>query len=275
MRGGACGDGGMSEPQCARPRRNRQCRLVQEGKECVQGLRLRHHYMLCGALLRVWGRIAAVMADVTSSSYLQIVRLKTKDKKKQVGEQAREAEGWGGEAGAAPEGLTRCRRARPPAGIKIPEACVPRVLQELQFMDASVKRKNAQAQGFPPPPPALRPLALACGPGEVLDLTYSPPAQAFPTPSPFAFPLPPDPTPAPSGLLLGAPDAPADPAALVHHQGCDINFKEVLEDMLRSLNAVPPPEPLVGGAGAPGAPGGGGGAERQSVIQFSPHFPNS
>lgn len=52
----------------------------------MQGLRLRHHYMLCGALLRVWGRIAAVMADVTSSSYLQIVRLKTKDKKKQVGE---------------------------------------------------------------------------------------------------------------------------------------------------------------------------------------------
>lgn len=54
----------------------------------MQGLRLRHHYMLCGALLRVWGRIAAVIADVTSSSYLQIVRLKTKDKKKQVGEQA-------------------------------------------------------------------------------------------------------------------------------------------------------------------------------------------
>lgn len=63
---------------------------MQEGKDCVQGLRLRHHYMLCGALLRVWGRIAAVIADVTSSSYLQIVRLKTKDKKKQVGEQA----GW-------------------------------------------------------------------------------------------------------------------------------------------------------------------------------------
>lgn len=45
--------------------------------------------MLCGALLRVWGRIAAVMADVSSSSYLQIVRLKTKDKKKQVGEWGR------------------------------------------------------------------------------------------------------------------------------------------------------------------------------------------
>lgn len=68
---------------------------MQEGKDCVQGLRLRHHYMLCGALLRVWGRIAAVMADVTSSSYLQIVRLKTKDKRKQVGEQARAGGGLG------------------------------------------------------------------------------------------------------------------------------------------------------------------------------------
>lgn len=77
------------------PCRNRHCRLVQEGKDCAQGLRLRHHYMLCGALLRVWGRIAAVMADVTSSSYLQIVRLKTKDKKKQVGE----SRGWAGGGG--------------------------------------------------------------------------------------------------------------------------------------------------------------------------------
>lgn len=68
---------------------------MQEGKDCAQGLRLRHHYMLCGALLRVWGRIAAVMADVTSSSYLQIVRLKTKDKKKQVGERAARRRGWG------------------------------------------------------------------------------------------------------------------------------------------------------------------------------------
>ncbi|XP_032322031.1 protein strawberry notch homolog 2 isoform X2 [Camelus ferus] len=226
---------------------NRHCRLAQQGKDCAQGLRLRHHYMLCGALLRVWGRIAAVMADVTSSSYLQIVRLKTKDKKKQV-------------------------------GIKIPEGCVHRVLQELQLMDADVKHKQARSRGLPPPPAALRPLALPCGPSEVLDLTYSPPAQAFPLPSPFTFPPPP--VPGPGGLLLGAPDAPeapTDPAALLH-QGCDINFKEVLEDMLRSLNAVPPaepPGPLGAGGGAPGAPGGGGGPERQSVIQFSPPFPNS
>lgn len=81
---------------------------MQEGKDCVQGLRLRHHYMLCGALLRVWGRIAAVMADVTSSSYLQIVRLKTKDKKKQVGEWVGMPveRGLWGLVGSAPEALT-------------------------------------------------------------------------------------------------------------------------------------------------------------------------
>lgn len=147
-------------------------------------------------------------------------------------------------------------------------------------MDADVKRKNTHSQAFPMPP-ALCPLTLPCGPGEVLDLTYSPPAQTFPSPSPFTFPLPPDPAPSPtaSSLLLGTPATSAtDPLALVHHQGCDINFKEVLEDMLRSLNAVPPPEPpgpLGGGAGPAGGPGGSGGPERQSVIHFSPPFPNS
>ncbi|GAB5567454.1 protein strawberry notch homolog 2 isoform X1 [Prionailurus iriomotensis] len=232
----------FSLTHCSHAAWNRHCRLVQEGKDCVQGLRLRHHYMLCGALLRVWGRIAAVMADVTSSSYLQIVRLKTKDQKKQV-------------------------------GIKIPEGCVRRVLQELQLMDDDVKRKHARGRGLPappppPPPPALRPLELPCGPGEVLDLTYSPPAQAFPQPPPFAFP-PPDPVPAPGGLPLGAPDSAADAAAAaLAHQRRDINFKEVLEDMLRSLNAGP-------GAGAAGAPTGSGGPERQSVIQFGPPFPSS
>uniref|UniRef100_A0A7M4FDB7 Protein strawberry notch homolog 2 n=1 Tax=Crocodylus porosus TaxID=8502 RepID=A0A7M4FDB7_CROPO len=65
---------------------NRSCKLIQEGKECFQGMRLRHYYMLCGALLRVWSKIASIMADITNTSYLQIVRLKTKEKKKQVGE---------------------------------------------------------------------------------------------------------------------------------------------------------------------------------------------
>ncbi|XP_048197755.1 protein strawberry notch homolog 2 isoform X2 [Perognathus longimembris pacificus] len=228
---------------CSHTAWNQHCRLVQEGKDCTQGLRLRHHYMLCGALLRVWGRIAAVMADVSSSSYLQIVRLKTKDKKKQV-------------------------------GIKIPESCVRRVLQELRLMDADVKRRGLPDPGLPARPLTPRMLPLPCDPGEVLDLTYSPPAlEAFPAPLPrFTFPPPP---PESRALLqLGAPDpTAADPAALAH-QSCDINFREVLEDMLRSLNAGPsePPGPLVG---AGGAGVGGGGPERQSVIQFSPPFPNS
>ncbi|XP_059107758.1 protein strawberry notch homolog 2 isoform X1 [Peromyscus eremicus] len=223
----------LSLEHCSHTTWNQRCRLAQEGKGCAQGLRLRHHYMLCGALLRVWGRIAAVMADVSSSSYLQIVRLKTKDKKKQV-------------------------------GIKIPEGCVHRVLQELQLMDAEVKRRSAQGLAARPPTPRM--IALPCGPGEVLDLTYSPPAEAFPPPPRFAFPslAPPD----PSSLMLGARDPAANPAELAH-QGCDINFREVLEDMLRSLRAGPTetPPPLVGV--------GGGGTERQSVIHFSPPFPNS
>ncbi|XP_037850483.2 protein strawberry notch homolog 2 isoform X4 [Chlorocebus sabaeus] len=231
----------LSLTHCSHSAWNRHCRLAQEGKDCLQGLRLRHHYMLCGALLRVWGRIAAVMADVSSSSYLQIVRLKTKDRKKQV-------------------------------GIKIPEGCVRRVLQELRLMDADVKRRQARALGCPVPP-APRPLALPCGPGEVLDLTYSPPAEAFPPPPHFSFPAPLPLDTGPGLVPLGAPDAQADPAALAH-QGCDINFKEVLEDMLRSLHAGPPPEGALGeGAGAGGVAGGG--PERQSVIQFSPPFPGT
>ncbi|XP_024207632.2 protein strawberry notch homolog 2 isoform X1 [Pan troglodytes] len=228
----------LSLTHCSHSAWNRHCRLAQEGKDCLQGLRLRHHYMLCGALLRVWGRIAAVMADVSSSSYLQIVRLKTKDRKKQV-------------------------------GIKIPEGCVRRVLQELRLMDADVKRRQARALGCPAP----RPLALPCGPGEVLDLTYSPPAEAFPPPPHFSFPAPLSLDAGPGVVPLSTPDAQADPAALAH-QGCDINFKEVLEDMLRSLHAGPPSEGALGeGAGAGGAAGGG--PERQSVIQFSPPFPGA
>lgn len=50
------------------------------------GTRLRQYHMLCGALLRVWKRVSDVVADITNSSILQIVRLKTKDSNKQVGE---------------------------------------------------------------------------------------------------------------------------------------------------------------------------------------------
>lgn len=105
-----------------------------------------------------------------------------------------------------------------PAGIKVPEVCVRRVLRELQLMDADVKRKNARP--LPPGPPALGHHP------EVLDLT---PAAR---PPPFAF----------RHALL-------EP---------DINYKEVLEEMLRFQA-----EPRASGA------------ERGSVIQFGPPFPEA
>lgn len=66
--------------------RNGRCKRVEEGHECLMGTRLRQYHMLCGALLRVWKRVSNVVADVTNTSILQIVRLKTKDSNKQVGE---------------------------------------------------------------------------------------------------------------------------------------------------------------------------------------------
>lgn len=148
----------FSLTNCSHTMWNGNCKTVHQGKECVQGLRLRHYYMLCGSLLRVWSRMASVISDITSSSYLQIVRLKTKDKHKQV-------------------------------GIKIPELCVYKVQEELKQMDMSVKRRheesrqNAQRQSLPPLASASLPLDLTFplfqsapfSEPDILDLTYSPP----------------------------------------------------------------------------------------------------
>ncbi|XP_043909748.1 protein strawberry notch homolog 2 [Protopterus annectens] len=103
----------FSFSNCSHAAWSGNCKLIQEGKDCFQGTRLRHYYMLCGALLRVWNRIVGVMSDVTSSSYLPIVRLKTKEQKKQV-------------------------------GIKIPKGCVQKIIEELKHMDAEVKKKIQQ-----------------------------------------------------------------------------------------------------------------------------------
>ncbi|XP_051894254.1 protein strawberry notch homolog 2-like [Pristis pectinata] len=99
--------------KCSHAAWNGKCKIVQQGKECFQGMRLRHYYMLCGALLRVWNKVGNIMSDVTNSSHLQIVRLKTKEQKKQV-------------------------------GIKIPEACVYNVIEELKKMDFAVKKKQEE-----------------------------------------------------------------------------------------------------------------------------------
>uniref|UniRef100_A0A672I3T9 Protein strawberry notch homolog 2 n=1 Tax=Salarias fasciatus TaxID=181472 RepID=A0A672I3T9_SALFA len=69
--------------------RNGKCKKIEEGQECLQGMRLRQYHMLCGALLRVWKRVSDVVSDITNTSILQIVRLKTKQHNKQVGQYIR------------------------------------------------------------------------------------------------------------------------------------------------------------------------------------------
>uniref|UniRef100_A0A9J8DIR9 Protein strawberry notch homolog 2 n=1 Tax=Cyprinus carpio carpio TaxID=630221 RepID=A0A9J8DIR9_CYPCA len=149
-----------------------KCKMIEQGQECFLGMRLRQYHMLCGALLRVWKRVSDIVSDITNSSILQIVRLKTKQNSKQV-------------------------------GIKIPENCVSRVRTELLRMDEEVKKARREREKLanekhmqqemlakmiianPPPslqnhlhyprsflPPAAKPKSEAIS--EVLDLTISP-----------------------------------------------------------------------------------------------------
>ncbi|CAN9500579.1 unnamed protein product [Ophioblennius macclurei] len=101
----------FSFKKCSHANWNGKCKKIEEGQECLQGMRLRQYHMLCGALLRVWKRVSDVVSDITNTSILQIVRLKTKQHNKQV-------------------------------GIKIPENCVARVREELLLMDEEVKRRR-------------------------------------------------------------------------------------------------------------------------------------
>ncbi|CAG04856.1 unnamed protein product [Tetraodon nigroviridis] len=105
----------FSFKKCSHANWNGKCKRIEEGQECLQGMRLRQYHMLCGTLLRVWKRVADVVSDITSSSILQIVRLRTKQHNKQV-------------------------------GIKIPESCVARVREELLQMDEEVKRKRRERE---------------------------------------------------------------------------------------------------------------------------------
>ncbi|TRY55206.1 hypothetical protein DNTS_032680 [Danionella cerebrum] len=164
-----------------------KCKMLEQGQECFLGMRLRQYHMLCGALLRVWNRVSNIVMDITSSSILQIVRLKTKQNSKQV-------------------------------GIKIPENCVSRVRSELARMDEEVKKARREREQFandqrlrqemlakminarklmsnPPnslpihfkfnPRPLLAPKPKAEAVSEVLDLTVSPcPSPGVKTPPP-------------------------------------------------------------------------------------------
>ncbi|TRZ02814.1 hypothetical protein DNTS_026424, partial [Danionella cerebrum] len=89
--------------KCSHANWNGRCKKIEEVPHAVW------------RALRVWKRVSDVVADVTSSSILQIVRLKTKDSNKQV-------------------------------GIKIPESCVPKVRQELLKMDTEVKQRRREKE---------------------------------------------------------------------------------------------------------------------------------
>lgn len=101
--------------KCSHANQYGRCKRIDDGQECTMGTRLRQYHMLCGALLRVWKRVSDIVADITSSSILQIVRLKTKDSNKQV-------------------------------GIKIPETCITKVRQELLRMDSEVKQRRREKE---------------------------------------------------------------------------------------------------------------------------------
>uniref|UniRef100_A0A673JEI5 Protein strawberry notch homolog 2-like n=1 Tax=Sinocyclocheilus rhinocerous TaxID=307959 RepID=A0A673JEI5_9TELE len=173
----------FSFTNCTHANWNGKCKLIEQGQECFLGMRLRQYHMLCGALLRVWKRVSDIVSDITNSSILQIVRLKTKQNSKQV-------------------------------GIKIPENCVSRVRAELSRMDEEVKKARQEREQLaneqrmrqemlakmiianPPPsfqnhlhyprsllPPAAKPKSEAVS--EVLDLTISPcPSPDIKTPVP-------------------------------------------------------------------------------------------
>ncbi|XP_047192546.1 protein strawberry notch homolog 2 isoform X2 [Scophthalmus maximus] len=105
----------FSFKKCSHANWNGKCKKIEEGNECLQGMRLRQYHMLCGALLRVWKRVSDVVSDINNTSILQIVRLRTKQHNKQV-------------------------------GIKIPENCVARVREELLLMDEEVKRRRKEKE---------------------------------------------------------------------------------------------------------------------------------
>uniref|UniRef100_A0AAY4EKF1 Protein strawberry notch homolog 2 n=1 Tax=Denticeps clupeoides TaxID=299321 RepID=A0AAY4EKF1_9TELE len=105
----------FSFQKCSHAHWKGRCKQKEQGHECWLGMRLRQYHMLCGSLLRVWKRVSDIVSDVTNSSILQIVRLKTKQNSKQV-------------------------------GIKIPENCVSQVRAELARMDDEVKEQRRQRE---------------------------------------------------------------------------------------------------------------------------------
>lgn len=68
------------------PRRG-NCKKASLGLVCEIGLRCRTYYVLCGSVLSVWTKVEGVLASVSGTNVkMQIVRLRTEDGQRIVGE---------------------------------------------------------------------------------------------------------------------------------------------------------------------------------------------
>lgn len=65
-----------------------ECEKTKSGSKCENGLRFRTYHVLCGSVLNVWSEVEQVLASNTHapSHRLQVVRFKTTDKLRHVGE---------------------------------------------------------------------------------------------------------------------------------------------------------------------------------------------
>lgn len=62
------------------------CRKAATGQGCEFGLRTRFYWVLCGSVLSVWSKVESVLVSLNSSSRMQIIRLRTEDNQRVVGE---------------------------------------------------------------------------------------------------------------------------------------------------------------------------------------------
>lgn len=75
----------INKTRCLYRRGN--CKKASVGLQCEIGLRCRTYYVLCGSVLSVWTKVEGVLASVSGSNMkMQIVRLRTEDGQRIVGE---------------------------------------------------------------------------------------------------------------------------------------------------------------------------------------------
>ncbi|GFO35954.1 protein strawberry notch homolog 1, partial [Plakobranchus ocellatus] len=74
-----------SETQCCHRYWRGSCRKLATGQPCDFGLRTRFYHVLSGSVLSVWSKVESVLVSLTTSSRMQIIRLRTEDNQRIVG----------------------------------------------------------------------------------------------------------------------------------------------------------------------------------------------